>query len=119
MLDFQKKIVGPAGPQVFIFCRQNKYSGHQKLYSRINGFSFLKDNRFISVRFPKKESHLSWGPGKQPGMKIWSPLCKSWSHWRPHRSQRRALHILMPANGNKNLLMTDEILLTVDKEDQT
>ena len=27
VLNFQKKIVGPAGPQVFIFCRQNKYSG--------------------------------------------------------------------------------------------
>ena len=44
VLDFQKKIVGPVGPQVFIFCRQNKYSGRQKLYLRINGFSFLKDN---------------------------------------------------------------------------
>ena len=32
VLDFQKKILGPAGPQVFIFCRQNKYSGRQKLY---------------------------------------------------------------------------------------
>ena len=29
------------------------------------------------------------------------------------------MHILMPANDNKNLLMTDEILLTVDQEDQT
>ena len=29
---FRKKILGPAGPQVFIFCRQNKYSGRQKLY---------------------------------------------------------------------------------------
>ena len=55
MLDFQKKIVGPAGPQVFIFCRQNKYSGRQKLYLRINGFSFLKDNGLSLVYvFPKK-----------------------------------------------------------------
>ena len=37
MLDFQKKIFGPAGPQVFIFGRQNEYSGRQKLYLRING----------------------------------------------------------------------------------
>ena len=28
-------------------------------------------------------------------MKIWSPLSKSWSHWRPHRSQRRALPMLL------------------------
>jgi len=55
VLDFQKKIVGPAGPQVFIFCRQNKYSGRQKLYLRINGFSFLKDNGLSLVYvFPKK-----------------------------------------------------------------
>ena len=27
VLDFQKKKIGPAGPQVFIFGRQNKYSG--------------------------------------------------------------------------------------------
>ena len=32
VLDFREKILGPAGPQVFIFCRQNKYSGRQKLY---------------------------------------------------------------------------------------
>ena len=32
VLDFQKKILGPTGPQVLIFCRQNKYSGRQKLY---------------------------------------------------------------------------------------
>ena len=38
-LNFQKKIFGPAGTQVFIFCHQNKYSGRQKLYLRINGFS--------------------------------------------------------------------------------
>ena len=55
VLDFQKKIEGPAGPQVFIFCRQNKYSGRQKLYLRINGFSFLKDNGLSLVYvFPKK-----------------------------------------------------------------
>ena len=34
---FRKKIWGPAGPQVFIFGRQNKYSDRQKLYLRING----------------------------------------------------------------------------------
>ena len=87
-----EKILGPAGPQVFIFCRPNKYSGRQKLYLRINGFSFVKDKQIIiSVRFPKEESRLSWGSGLQPGVKIWSPLSKSWSHWRPHESQRRAL----------------------------
>ena len=37
VVDFQKKILGLAGPQVFIFGRQNKYSSHQKLYLRING----------------------------------------------------------------------------------
>ena len=37
VLDFQKKILGPSWPQVFIFGRQNKYSSRQKLYLRING----------------------------------------------------------------------------------
>ena len=37
VLDFQKKILGPTGPQVFIFGRQNKYSSRQKLYLRTNG----------------------------------------------------------------------------------
>ena len=37
VLDFQEKILGPAGPQVFIFGRQNKYSSREKLYVRING----------------------------------------------------------------------------------
>ena len=32
-----KKILGPAGPQGFIFCHQNKYSGCQTLHLRING----------------------------------------------------------------------------------
>ena len=31
-LDFQKKILGPAGLQVFIFGRQDKYSSCQKLF---------------------------------------------------------------------------------------
>ena len=34
VLDFQKKMLGPAGPQVFIFGRQNKSSSSQKLYLR-------------------------------------------------------------------------------------
>ena len=34
VLDFQKKMLGPAGPQVFIFGRQNKSSSRQKLYLR-------------------------------------------------------------------------------------
>ena len=55
-LNFQKKIFGPAGTQVFIFCHQNKYSGRQKLYLRINGFSFVKDNGLSLVYvFPKKK----------------------------------------------------------------
>ena len=90
MLDFQKKILGPAGPQVFIFGCQNKYSGHQKLYLRTKGFIFLKDNGLSLVYvFPKKK--VTWGPGWRPGVKIWSPLSKSWSHRCPHRSQHRAL----------------------------
>ena len=45
---------GASWPQVFIFCRQNKYSGRQKLYLRINGFSFLKDNGLsLLYIFPK------------------------------------------------------------------
>ena len=48
-----EKILGPAGPQIFIFCRQNKYSGRQKC---INGFSFVKDNGLLLVYvFPKKK----------------------------------------------------------------
>ena len=55
-LNFQKKIFGPAGTQVLIFCHQNKYSGRQKLYLRINGFSFVKDNGLSLVYvFPKKK----------------------------------------------------------------
>ena len=75
MLDFQKKILGPAGPQVFIFCRQNKYSGRQKLYLRINGFSFLKDNGLSLVYvFPKKKvTYL----GGQVGDQSW----KFGRHW--------------------------------------
>ena len=34
VLDFQKKMLGPAGHQVFIFGRQNKSSSRQKLYLR-------------------------------------------------------------------------------------
>ena len=37
VLDFQKKTLGQAGPQVFIFGCQNKYASRQKLYLRING----------------------------------------------------------------------------------
>lgn len=35
-LDFQKKILGPPGLQVFIFGRQEKHSSRQKLSSRKN-----------------------------------------------------------------------------------
>ena len=75
VLDFQKKILGPAGPQVFIFCRQNKYSGRQKLYLRINGFSFVKDNGLSLVYvFPKKKvTYL----GGQVGDQAWKLGC----HW--------------------------------------
>ena len=55
-LNFQKKIFGPAGTQLFIFCHQNKYAGRQKLYLRFNGFSFVKDNGLSLVYvFPKKK----------------------------------------------------------------
>ena len=43
VLHFQEKILGPAGPQVFIFGRQNKYSGRQKLYLRTNGSSITSN----------------------------------------------------------------------------
>ena len=36
VLDFQKKMLGPAGPQVFIFGRQTKSSSCQKLNLRTN-----------------------------------------------------------------------------------
>ena len=36
VLDFQKKMLGPAGPQVFIFGRQTKSSSRQKLNLRTN-----------------------------------------------------------------------------------
>ena len=56
-LNFQKKIFGPAGTQVFFFCHQNKYSGRQKLYLRFNGFSFVRDNELSLVYvFPKKKA---------------------------------------------------------------
>ena len=74
MLDFQKKILGPAGHQVFIFCRQNKYSGRQKLYLRINWFSFAKDNRLSLVYvYAKKKVYL----GGQVGDQAW----KFSRHW--------------------------------------
>ena len=66
-----EKIVGPAGPQVFIFCRQNKYSGRQKLYLRINGFSFLKDNGLSLVYvFPKKRVTYLRGQGRDQAWKF-------------------------------------------------
>ena len=37
VLDFQKKMLGPAGPQVFIFGRQNKSCSRQISYLRTNG----------------------------------------------------------------------------------
>ena len=75
VLDFQKKILGPAGPQVFIFCRQNKYSGRQKLYLRINGSIFVTDNGLSLVYiFPKKKvTYL----GGQVGEQAW----KFGRHW--------------------------------------
>ena len=47
VLDFQKKILGPTGPHVFIFGRQNKYSSRQKLYII----------RYSSLRFRKWNTH--------------------------------------------------------------
>ena len=72
---FRKKILGPAGPQVFIFCHQNKYSGRQKLYLRINGFSFAKDNglSLVYVFAKKKVTYL----GGQVGNQAW----KFSRHW--------------------------------------
>ena len=67
MLDFQKKILGPAGPQVFIFCHKNKYSCRQKLYLRINAFSFLTNNglSLVYVFLKKKVTYLGGQVGEQ------------------------------------------------------
>ena len=75
VLNFQKQILGPVGPQVFISCCQNKYAGRQKLYLRINGFSFVKDNGLSLVYvFPKKKvTYL----GGQVGDQAW----KFGRHW--------------------------------------
>ena len=74
-LNFQKKILGPAGRPSFHLCHQNKYSGGQKLYLRINGFSFVKDNGLSLVYiFPKKKvTYL----GGQVGDQAW----KFGRHW--------------------------------------
>ena len=70
-----EKSIGPAGPQVFIFYRQNKYSGRQKLYFRINGSIFVTDNGLSLVYiFPKKKvTYL----GGQVGEQAW----KFGRHW--------------------------------------
>ena len=41
VLNFQNKILGPAGPQVFIFGHQNKNSSRLKLYLRTNAVNEL------------------------------------------------------------------------------
>ena len=41
VLDFQKRILGPAGPQLYIFGRQNKYSCRQKLHLIIMEYNKL------------------------------------------------------------------------------
>ena len=51
-----EKNTGASRTPSFHICRQNKYSGRQKLYLRINGFSFVKDNGLSLVYFfPKKK----------------------------------------------------------------
>ena len=46
VLDFQKKMLELAGPQVLIFGCQNKYSSRQKLYLRMNRIEYNKLNIF-------------------------------------------------------------------------
>ena len=53
MLDFQEKILGPAGPQVFIFSARTSILVAKNY---INVFSFVKDNGLSLVyAFPKKK----------------------------------------------------------------
>ena len=54
VLAFQKKVLGPTGPQVFIFGHQNKYSGRQKLYLRVILMEHNKLNIFY-VALTEKE----------------------------------------------------------------
>ena len=70
-----EKNTGASWPPSFHFCRQNKYSGRQKLYLRINGFSFVKDNGLSLVYFfPKKKvTYLR----RQVGDQAW----KFGRHW--------------------------------------
>ena len=92
-LNFQKKIFGPAGTQVFLFCHQNKYSGRQKLYSRINGFSFVKDNGLSLVYvFPKKKVTYLGGQVGDQARKFGRDWVKAGRIGDPHGSQRQARH---------------------------
>ena len=50
-----EKSLGASWPPSFHFCCQNKYSGRQKLYLRINGLSFVKDNGLSLVYIFKKK----------------------------------------------------------------
>ena len=62
-----EKNIGASWPPSFHFCRQNKHSGRQKLYLRMNGFSFVRDNGLSLVYiFPKKKvTYLGGQVGEQ------------------------------------------------------
>ena len=51
----------------------------------------VKPEKFIEKSSQAAAFILSWGPGWRPGVKIWLPLSKSWSHWRPYWPQLQAL----------------------------
>ena len=68
-LDFQRKILGPAGLYVFIFGWQDKYFIHQKLSSRKNRIQYTKGllinlNKIIS-KLQKVNPEYKRRPTKQ------------------------------------------------------
>ena len=72
---FKKKYWGQLAPKFSFFVARTSISGRQKLYLRINGFSFVTDNRLSLVYvFPKKKvTYL----GGQVGEQVW----KFGRHW--------------------------------------
>ena len=62
-----RKNIGASWLPSFIFCRQNKYFGRQKLYFKINGFSFVEDNglSLVYVFQKKKVTYLEGQVGDQ------------------------------------------------------
>ena len=74
VLDFQKKILGPAGPQVFIFGRQNKYSSLQKLNLRLTEKEWFRLSLELSFERFLLEARLTAGAREnEPALKRKSP----------------------------------------------